>query len=234
MYPVPENPKISVVIPALNEEKLIGRTLKNVHNVVPEAEIIVVDGGSNDKTVEIAKKYAKICLTDGTIATARNTGAEATVGDIIIFLDADTSINKKFVDEATKAFKNPNIVGVGGMIMPNCTSALAEAVFYFFNFLIMVSSIFRRPVLAGTCVAYKRKPFFEVGGFNAKMVASEDFDLCKKISKKGKVVFLRNIIVRTSRRRLKKLGLIGLISDWSRVTVQFLLGKIPKEYRTFR
>jgi cellulose synthase/poly-beta-1,6-N-acetylglucosamine synthase-like glycosyltransferase len=83
-------------------------------------------------------------------------------------------------------------------------------------------------------VAYKRKPFFEVGSFDESMAASEDFDLCKKISRKGKVIFCRNVTIRTSRRRLEKLGLWGLISDWTRVTVQYLMGKKMKEYQIFR
>lgn len=234
MYPIPEKPKISIIVPALNEEKLIGQTLKNTHEVTPEAELIVVDGGSKDKTVEIAKKYAKVYSSRGTIAVARNTGAEAATGDILVFLDADTTLTRQFVDEATKALRSPNVVGAGGLIMPLRTSMLTEAVFYFFNVLIMASFLFKKPVLAGTCAAYKRKPFFEVAGFDTKMAASEDFDLCKRISKQGNVVFLQHVIVRTSRRRLEKLGLLGLISDWSRVTIQYLLGKKPKEYRLFR
>lgn len=74
----------------------------------------------------------------GNIAVARNAGAEAASGDIIIFLDADTTISRQFVDEMKKYFQDPNVVGVGGL-MPNRTNALAEIVFYFFNFLIMIS-----------------------------------------------------------------------------------------------
>jgi hypothetical protein len=66
------------------------------------------------------------------------------------------------------------------------------------------------------------------------MAASEDFDLCKRISKKGEVIFCRHVTIRTSRRRLEKLGLSGLISDWARVTIQYLMGKRMKEYRIFR
>lgn len=226
--------KISVIIPTLNEEKLIEHTLKNVRKVAPEAEVIVVDGGSKDKTVQIAKKYAKVFHARGTIATARNVGAGEATGEILLFLDADTILTREFIDETLKYMRVPEVVGTGGMIMPLKTSLLTEMVFYFFNILIMLSFLYWRPVLAGTCVAYKKKYFMEVGGFDEQMVASEDFDLCKRISKKGKVVFFRHIVIRTSRRRLEALGLAGLIADWSRTTVQFLLGKRPKEYRLFR
>jgi len=233
MSALPEEPKISIVIPTLNEEKLIEKTLKNARDVVPEAEIIVVDGDSDDDTVKIAKKYAKVYVKKGNIAVARNAGAEASSGDIVIFLDADTKISRQFVDETKRNFKDPKVVGAGGLIMPNRTNALTEIVFYFFNFLIMVSFSWE-PLLAGTCVSYKRKPFFEVGGFDVRMGASEDFDLCKRISKRGKVVFLSDVTIRTSRRRLEKLGLVGVITDWSRVTIQYLQGNKVEDYRTFR
>ncbi|MFN4133684.1 MAG: glycosyltransferase [Candidatus Hadarchaeales archaeon] len=233
MYPISDKPKISIIIPTLNEEKLIERTLKKAKEAAPGAEIIVVDGGSKDRTVEIAKKYARVLHSRGTIAAARNVGARNGKGEILLFLDADTILTKEFVDETLKYMKVPEVVGAGGMIMPLKTDIITEIVFYFFNILIMLSFFYGRPVLAGTCVAYKKKPFMEVGGFDEEMAASEDFDLCTRISKKGKVVFFRHIVIRTSRRRLEALGLGGLIDDWSRTTVQFLLGKKQKEYRLF-
>lgn len=89
-------------------------------------------------------------------------------------------------------------------------------------------------MLAGTYVSYKRKPFFEVGGFDVRIGASEDFDPCKRISKNGGVVFLRHVTIRTSRRRLEKLGLFGLIVDWLKVTMDYFLGRKVKNYWIFR
>ena len=234
MYPIPNNPKISIIVPALNEEKLIASTLKNLRKVVPEAEIIVVDGGSRDNTVKIARGYAKVFMDHGNVGFARNTGAKMSEGDIIVFLDADTTIKRQFIDEVLKTFNDPNVVGAGGLIMPKGINQFEEIVFYFFNLLIIMSFRIGRPKLAGTCVAYKRRPFLEVGGFDINMVASEDFELCKKILKKGKIAFLRNVIVRTSRRRLKQLGLFKLILDWSRITLWYFLGREQRVYRSFR
>ncbi len=233
MYPLPAESNISIVVPALNEEKLIEQTLKNARTIVPEAEIIVVDGGSNDGTVKIARKYAKVCVKRCNIAAARNAGAEIAAGEIIVFLDADTTINRQFIDGVKKNFRDPKIVGAGGLIMPHPGKLLQEVIFYLFNFLTMVSFVWE-PFLAGTCVAYKRKPFFEVGGFDATRNSSEDVDLCKRISRKGRVAFLREVIVRTSTRRVENLGLMGLITDWTRVTIKYLNGNRLEHYRTFR
>lgn len=234
MYPLSEKPKITIVVPALNEEKLIAQTLENARRVAPEAEIIVVDSGSTDRTTQIAAKYAKVYRSEGNVAQARNFGAKMASGEIIIFLDADTTITRQFIDEVIRVFKDPQVVGAGGLIMPHFKGVLTELVFYFFNFLVLASFAALGPFLAGTCVAYKRDPLFEVGGFNDGLVASEDFDLCRRISKKGRVVFLRRVIVRTSRRRLEKLGLMGLVLDWARVTVQYLSGRNPVKYSSFR
>ncbi|MGC8816623.1 MAG: glycosyltransferase [Candidatus Hadarchaeum sp.] len=234
MYPLSEKPKITIVVPALNEEKLIRKTLKNAREVAPEAEIIVVDSGSTDKTAQIAAEYAKVRRRVGNVAQARNFGAKMATGEIIIFLDADTLITRQFVDEVVRAFRDPEVVGAGGMIMPHFKGVLVEMIFYLFNFMVMVSFVTLGPFLAGTCVAYKRDPFFEVGGFNERLVASEDFDLCRRISKRGRVVFLRKVAVRTSRRRLERLGLMGLILDWAKVTLQYLGGRNPMKYSSFR
>ncbi|MEM3421569.1 MAG: glycosyltransferase [Candidatus Hadarchaeum sp.] len=234
MYQLSEKPKITIVVPALNEERLIAQTLENACCVAPEAEIIVVDSGSTDNTARIAAQYARVYHKVGNVAQARNFGAKMATGEIIVFLDADTLITKQFMDEVIRAFKNPEVVGAGGLIMPHFKGVLVELIFYFFNLLVLASFAFLGPFLAGTCVAYKRDPFFEVGGFNEQLVASEDFDLCRRISKKGRVVFLRKIVVRTSRRRLEKLGLMGLVLDWAKVTVHYLSGRNPTKYGSFR
>ncbi|MGQ9788192.1 MAG: glycosyltransferase [Candidatus Hadarchaeaceae archaeon] len=234
MYPICEKPKMTIVVPSLNEEKLITRTLKNARRVAPKAEIIVIDSGSKDKTAKMAAEYAEVYHCMGNVAQARNFGAKMATGEIVIFLDADTIITRQFIDEVCHVFKDPEVIGAGGLIMPHFRGVLIEMIFYFFNLLVLSSFVFLGPFLAGTCVAYKKQPFFEVGGFNEGLVSSEDFDLCRRISKKGKVVMLRKVVVRTSRRRLERLGLMGLVLDWVRVTVKYLSGRNPSKYGSFR
>ncbi len=104
-------PKISIVIPAHNEEELIGRAIESVlANKYSNKEIVVVNDGSTDKTSEIVKSFMKLDKTIKLInfkkghsaAFARNKGAEKVKGSIIVFLDADTIINDIFLEEISK------------------------------------------------------------------------------------------------------------------------------------
>jgi glycosyltransferase involved in cell wall biosynthesis len=226
--------RISVVVPTLNEEKLIASTLKRVREVVPEADLVVADGGSRDATLRIARRYARVVETHGPVGNARNEGAKAAKGEIIIFLDADTIIAREFVDKVLEVFRDPTVIGAGGSIMPKGMNQLEKIVFRFLNFLVRFSCFIKKPRIAGTCVAFKRNPFFEVGGFNTSIAASEDFDLCERISRKGKIVFLKDVVVYTSNRRLRKLGLFGLLRDWFKVTIMYLCRRKITTYRAFR
>ena len=83
---------ISIVVPAYNEEKYIEKTLKLIPKNI---EVIVVCNGCTDDTEKIAKKYAKTySIKERNVSLARNYGADKSHGDIIMFLDADTLINK--------------------------------------------------------------------------------------------------------------------------------------------
>ena len=96
----PTRPSISIIIPTLNEEKYIERCLKSLKNQsFRNFEIIVSDSYSTDDTVKIAKKYgAKVVLTKKTgPAAGRNEGARKAKGSILVFLDADTFVTKKFL-----------------------------------------------------------------------------------------------------------------------------------------
>lgn len=85
--------KYSIVIPTINEEHRIGKQIRYIRRLKKECEIIVVDGGSSDKTIEIAKKagVTVICSKQGR-GTQLKAGAEASSGDIFVFLHTDTKL----------------------------------------------------------------------------------------------------------------------------------------------
>ncbi len=225
---------LSVVVPTYNEKLNIGRTLRYIHCIDPLAELIVVDGGSTDGTIQIAKKYAHKVIVEKThtIAEARNIGAKAARGEVILFVDADTIPHVEFFDKVrTICSRDHKVVGAGCLIMPRGLNFYESLFFYYLNLLIYLSVLIKRPAIAGSCVAYRRKQFLKIGGFNQEMAASEDQDLCLRISRFGQVVFAPRIVAYTSPRRLRELGFFGLIMDWSRTTFNFLLGIKTKSYK---
>ena len=103
--------KISVVIPAYNEEKYIGRTLESVKNLELEKntlEILVINGGSTDRTAEIAKSYGARVKDEPHkgIGFARQHGMLHATGDIILYTDADTIVAKDWLSNYFKAFSD--------------------------------------------------------------------------------------------------------------------------------
>ncbi|HIH20582.1 TPA: glycosyltransferase [Candidatus Micrarchaeota archaeon] len=232
---------ISIVLPTLNEEKNLAHTLHSLKKMFPKAEIVVADGGSKDDTMAIASKAGvKVCLekvkkgNPPSIGAGRNTGAREATREYLFFCDADNVPPKLFFERAVKAFEDPGIVGFGGKVMPNNATFLQNWVFEVFNLIVQVSGLLGQPVIAGNAAAYKRKQFFAAGGFDEEMQASEDQDLCRRIGRKGKVVYDKQVVTYTSNRRLKKFGLMGLLLDWGKTTLNFLLGIKTKRYAIIR
>jgi cellulose synthase/poly-beta-1,6-N-acetylglucosamine synthase-like glycosyltransferase len=118
-------PKISVIIPAYNEEKVIANTIEGLlETKYPKKEIIFVDDGSKDKTLEIASHYKdKIKVLhkeNGGKATAINYGVLYSTGEIIVIVDADTIIGRQSLKEIVKGFEiNEHVAAVAGNINKN-------------------------------------------------------------------------------------------------------------------
>ena len=107
--------KITVIIPVKNEEEKIERCLKAVFDQITKpCEVIVVDGHSTDRTMQIAKKFLlKVLYEDyGAVGGARQVGVENAKGDFIAFTDADCILERNWIDNLVKEF-DEGIVGVG-------------------------------------------------------------------------------------------------------------------------
>lgn len=228
--------RISVVIPSYNEERHIAEALTHLRRIQPGLEIILGDGHSADRTAEMARPFVdKIVFeTKRSIGAGRNVGAKAATGDIIVFNDADTRVPKEFFDRLQSVFKDPKVVGMGCRILPEEPTWFQEWMFNIFNLMIWFSVFIRKPMLSGPVCAYRKDAFYAVGGFDEEMKASEDQDLCLRIGKLGKVVYYHDIIAYSSKRRLLKMGWLGLFKDWGRTTADYLLGRKTKYYELVR
>lgn len=230
---------VSVIIPALNEEKYIENCLKAIknQNFKGKYEIIVSDGGSTDKTVKIAKKYANriVIKKDRTIAAGRQKGVEVSKGKILVFTDADSRPSKRWLQEIIKPLNN-GAIGCHGTIIPydgeNIEKKFCRNIFPKYSELMIK---LKRPASPGSNFAVKREVFEAIGGFDTELVTGEDVDLSKRIAKIGEFVFNPKAIVYVSARRIKYWGKGKYIKYYLVDSIQsHVLGKHSKEYPMIR
>ena len=150
---------VSVVIPALNEEKFIGDCLKALRGQTVPAEIIVVDNGSRDRTVEIARDYADMVIeAPGVrIARLRQIGAEAASGDIVATTDADTFAPPTWLENLLRHFDDPGVVAVGGPVRVLDHGPVKEL------YASGLSAIASTGLLLGANMAFRREALFKAG-----------------------------------------------------------------------
>jgi len=209
-------PSISVVIPAYNEQANIAKVLESLQkqNYGGKFEVIVVDNGSTDKTVEIAKDFgAKVIFEPQKgVAFARQTGFEAATSEIIATTDSDSIVSPDWLTTFVREFaKKPNVVMVSGMYDFYDGNPLLKFATWVFNYRLF--AVFGW--YSGANMAVRKKAFFEIGGFDTTMPLSEDSDLGVRLRKLGQVERLANFKVKTSARRFNQLGFIGGLWDYS-------------------
>ncbi len=206
-------PYISVIIPALNEQKYIKYPLEGLkHQTFMDFETIVVDGGSEDKTRSIARKHAKVivALRKG-VAAGRNKGAEGSKGKILVFIDADTKPSRNLLETYANAFKDRRVVAATGPIYP--LEKTSRRVSFGYGFVLVpfvkLSILLGRPSIVSSNFAVRTESFTKAGGFDPKLLTYEDWDLSMKLKKFGKIVYLDDAIVHTSARRIVAWGVWG-------------------------
>jgi cellulose synthase/poly-beta-1,6-N-acetylglucosamine synthase-like glycosyltransferase len=192
-----ELPKVSVIIPAYNEEKSIARTIESIiASDYPKNkfEIIVVDDGSKDKTLEIAKKYkSKIVKIftkkNGGKGTALNFALKKVTGEIIFSMDADTFAAPRSVREMTRYFKNPEVMSVSPSMLiyqPKGPLQRIQQAEYLFGLFIRkaFSSVNAIHVTPGAFSAYRKTFFDKYGGYDEKNI-TEDLEMSLRIQYMG-------------------------------------------------
>lgn len=221
--------KASVVVPTLNEEKYIGKCLESVRSQTVGCELVVVDSGSVDRTLEVAGKYAdKILMTDRKIISYnRQVGAEAASGEIIVTTDADCVHIKNWLELLLGHFNDPEVVAVSGPTVPMPEEAIfLDRVCYFVgNLSLRILHSFGRVWFRGSNTAYRKDAFIKAGGYDTEMVAREDSEFSQRLSRIGKTVFDSRIVVYTSMRRRRSMGWLKTIRYYLDTPISILTGK---------
>lgn len=211
---------LSIIIPTLNEEASLKRTLNCLMFLNPAPwEIILVDGGSNDNTVSIAKEYPiKVIETDRIGRSVQmNQGASVAQGDILCFLHGDTLVPDDLVTIIEQVLSDVAIAGGGfislmsGLMVTRWTVSLHNYLkTYYAPLLFHPLAFFCQGlrILFGDQVIFCRKADFKrCGGFDETLPIMEDADLCLRLNKFGRI-YLVNRVVQSSDRRVVKWGVL--------------------------
>ncbi len=200
--------KISIVIPAYNEEKYIGKTLESITKLETdgwEIETIVINGGSTDKTAEIAASYGAKVINEPHkgIGFARQEGLKHASGDMVFFTDADTLVPSDWLVKHISALKKPSVVCTwGGYRYSDGNFPIYQLFNYIGPIIVYLNyKLFNLPAASGQNIAFWRKKGLEIGGFDEKLVIFEDTDFAIRMKRLGKVVYLPDLLIYSSGRR---------------------------------
>ncbi len=208
--------KISVVIAAFNEERLIGKCIEAVKNQTlskEEYEILVVDNNSTDKTAEIAKKLGATVISYSQkqgFSAAKQFGTQKAKGEIIAYTDADSIPDTHWLEAIRKLMQNKNLVCVGGTVL-STESTLINFLFIIYDLIARVNQLFGIPLIWAPNMAVRKDAFMKAGGFNTALKTSEDWEFAARIQKKfgtRSVLYTNVLSVKTSPRRQKSLSAI--------------------------
>ena len=197
---------ISIVIPALNEEKCLPKLMECIKaQTYRDYEIIVADANSTDRTRNIAKACKCKIAKGGMPAVGRNNGARMAKGDLILFLDADVQFSKDFLRDAVDEFKRKKLGIAGFRLLPLGNNIVDKLFFYVFN-LWTRSTQFFYPNAAGAGILCKKNLHQSVKGFDQSIKLSEDIDYAKRCGKKGKFRILKSPRLYVAMRRFENEG----------------------------
>jgi glycosyltransferase involved in cell wall biosynthesis len=192
---------ITFIIPAHNEELLIGRTISALHAAAEAVnepyEIIVVDDASTDATKAVAARCGARVLSVSCrqIAEARNAGAAQAQGDLLAFVDADTQVTSAAVGAAVRAMRSGAVGGGSKARFDGSIPLYGRVLVWLWR-----STIQRFGHLASGCFLFCTRHNFEAtGGFDKTLYAGEDVALSRRLKRLGRFVILQEMVVTSGR-----------------------------------
>ena len=212
--------KISLIIPALNEAGGILPCLHSVKNQPGEFEILVVDGGSVDGTVETVRPHARVIHSKRGRAVQMNSGARTSTGEVLLFLHADSYLPPRAFPLLEEVLADPGIVGGTFQLRFDSEKILLRFIAFFSRFK------FRYFHYGDQGIFVRRWVFERLSGFS-EMPFMEDVDFLKRLYRTGRVALVNQPITTSARRFLKR-GIIRQQLTNICLVMLYLLGMKPE------
>ena len=222
---------LSIVVPVLNEEKLLSNTLALFTADIKRryrCELVVSDGGSTDDSVTIAEQFADVVVQhtgegQQTIAEGRDKGAMASHGKVIVFLNGDTVPNDvesflavvlEFVERKGR-YAQASALACPVQIYTSERTRFDSAFHTAYNGWVWLLNALRIGAGRGECQIVRRDVYDAVGGYKHNLAAGEDFDLLARIGLQARVMFATELLVLESPRRFRRFGYFRILWWWT-------------------
>lgn len=206
--------RLSIIIPTLNEESCIQSNLsifaRDIKTHFREIEIIVADGGSVDRTVELVREFTdKVCVTSAGRGKQMNAGAKISEGDYLLFLHADSVLSASGIEGIFNIMADNEIAGGAFRLMVDSDRFSLKIVSYFANIRSEVFNI----AYGDQGIFLKRDIFFNIGGY-PDIPIMEDVAFVRRLKKAGKFVILPYYIIASPRRWEKEGVFYTTMRNW--------------------
>jgi len=225
---IPTEKQISIIVPVYNEEKILSANYSHWYQLSQVTELIFVDGGSTDRSVELAAKLGKVLPSKKGRALQMNVGALKASGKILLFIHADTRLDPAVFPIVMEKLEEDQLVG-------GCFSLFLDGQSILYR-LIDIRAKLSRIFYGDQGLFIKKNIFFDLGGF-PEVPIMEDVLFSAKMKKKGRTIVLPEKIW-ISPRRWEQRGIITTISMYFFISFLFYLGfplaKIRKIYEDLR
>lgn len=219
---MPTLDKISIIIPVLNEAKILEQTLSRLHSELGHHELIVVDGGSTDGSPHIAEKYGKVLTSERGRPKQLNAGAAAASGNILIFLHADIWLEPGAVAAVETALSS-GYVGGGFRQKIDGKNMLYRAIEIAGN----IRGKYLKVFYGDSGIFLSRAAFEQIGGF-PEMPILEEMEFSKALRQLGKTTLVTPHI-HISARRWETRGIIRTTANNWLITLLYFLKFSPEQ-----
>jgi len=212
--------KISVIIPALNEADNIFASLDSVKNQPGEVEIIVVDGGSTDGTLEVVRGHAVALRSERGRAVQMNAGARQAGGEVFLFLHGDSQLPPDALLSLRRTLENPGIVGGTFILKFDSPKVLLRLIAFATRFRFLFFHFGDQGIFA------RRSVFEDLGGYR-EIPFLEDVDFLRRLQRAGRLALIKQPVTSSARRFLTN-GILKQFLLNTFLVISYLVGRKPE------